>query len=86
MVNNKKILLTHGHLHSEEIRFKKLLERCKQQGIDAVFSGHTHKKREAYIDDVLFLNPGSIARPFDGRPSYSVVEIGDKIINNVMYI
>lgn len=86
LVNNKKILLTHGHLHTGTSKSKKLLERCKQEGINAVFSGHTHTKREEYIDDILFLNPGSITRPFDGRPSYSLVEIGDKIVNTVMYI
>jgi len=86
LVNNKKILLTHGHLHEGASKFGKLLERCKQQGINAVFLGHTHKKREEYIDSILFLNPGSISRPFDGSASYSLVEIGDKIINRVMYI
>ena len=86
LVNNKKILLTHGHLHTGTIGAKKLLERCKEQGIDAVFAGHTHTKREEYIDGVLFLNPGSITRPFDGKPSYSLVEITDKITNTVMYI
>ena len=86
LVNGKKILLTHGHLYSGEMRFKKLLAKCKQQGINAVFSGHTHRKREEYIDDILFLNPGSITRPFDGGASYSLVEIGHKIVNIVMYI
>ena len=84
--NGKKILLTHGHLYEGISGQRRLLEKCKEEGINAVFSGHTHLKREEYIDNILFLNPGSIGRPFDGEPSYSIVEVDDKIKNIVCYI
>lgn len=86
MYNGKKILLTHGHLYEGISGQKRLLAKCKAEGINAVFWGHTHLKKEEYIENILFLNPGSIGRPFDGNPSYSIVEIGDKIKNTVYYI
>lgn len=84
--NNKKILLTHGHLYEGISAKKRLIERCKEEDINLVFSGHTHEKREEYIDNILFLNPGSIGRPRDGSPTYSIVEINDTIKNTICYI
>lgn len=83
---SKKILLTHGHLYEGSVGVRKLIERCKEHDIDAVFMGHTHRKKEIYVEGILFLNPGSISRPFDGEPSYSIVQVGDTIHNQVMYI
>ncbi|MBP5426306.1 MAG: YfcE family phosphodiesterase [Clostridiales bacterium] len=82
----KKILLIHGHTYEGIYGTKRLIEKCKRNGIDAVFMGHTHRKKEVYVEDILFLNPGSIGRPFDGRASYSVIDIDGVIHNNVMYI
>lgn len=86
LCSGKKILLTHGHLYEGILGVQKLVNRCKRDNIDAVFMGHTHRKREVYIEGILFLNPGSIGRPFDGEPSYSIVNIGDTMDNQVMYI
>ena len=46
MYNGKKILLTHGHLYEGISGQKRLLAKCKAEGINAVFWGHTHLKME----------------------------------------
>lgn len=86
LCNGKKILLTHGHLYEGIYGMQKLIARCKKENISAVFMGHTHRKREVYVEDVLLLNPGSIGRPFDGEASYSIVDIGETVTNEIMYI
>ncbi len=44
---------------------------------DIVIHGHTHERREEYRNGVLYLNPGSLSQPRDGRPGYCILDIHD---------
>ncbi len=58
-------------------RFKEL---AKKACADIVASGHSHRFFVKKIGKTLFVNPGSIGRPFDGdvRTSYAILEIKNK--------
>ncbi len=87
-VGTKKILFVHGSPRDidEELtkdmplsHFEDLSRTVKE---DIVLFGHTHEFFVKRTSRVIFINPGSVGRPFDGDPraSYAVLVIkGDDI-------
>lgn len=78
-----QVLITHGspvapneHL-SPETPDERLRELASVADVDVVVCGHSHRPFARQIDDVLFVNPGSVGRPDDGDPraSYAVADI-----------
>lgn len=65
-----KIFVTHGHLYSRMSMIMKALEA----EADLLCYGHSHIKELDYYEDLLVLNPGSIALPRDGSPSCAILE------------
>ena len=66
-----RTLITHSHRY-----YGDLLNIAKARDIQIVLYGHTHIRSYSYSDGVHLFNPGSIARPRDGKlSSYGVVEI-----------
>lgn len=58
-----QVLVAHGHLFSVKSSLLKLAYRGKEQGADVVCFGHSHQLGAEMIDDILFINPGSILMP-----------------------
>lgn len=75
-INGYKIYLTHGHLFGVKYSLEKLKKQAKRLGADIVIYGHTHVPHQEEIEEILFLNPGSITwPPVPGRHSYAVLEV-----------
>lgn len=74
-VGGKKILITHGHMYSVKSTYDLIVNHAKSFKADAVFFGHTHQQEEFYSDNILFLNPGSLALSRDGSRSYAIAEV-----------
>lgn len=67
-----RILFTHGqYMQGEE----DWLREAAREEAKLVLCGHTHIARECYRDGVYLVNPGSIARPRDGRCSYALIDL-----------
>jgi len=60
---NKKILLFHGHRTSNI-----------SDDIDIVIQGHTHLCHLEKKGNIIFMNPGSITCPRNGRYTYGLIE------------
>lgn len=71
-INNKKVLLTHGHLYSNEYLLG--------SNYDIIISGHTHVSEIRIEKGKLFLNPGSISKSRKGENSFMI------IFNNNIYL
>ncbi|MCD8005986.1 MAG: YfcE family phosphodiesterase [Oscillospiraceae bacterium] len=72
----KKIILTHGHLHHVKYGLESLQELAYQNRADVVVYGHTHCRAVDYINGIYYVNPGSLALPKDGLPpSYATIDI-----------
>ena len=56
-IQNKKILLTHGHRYRVKYGYDRLLSRAKEISADIVVFGHTHVPENTYIDNILLFNP-----------------------------
>lgn len=68
-IDNLKIYLEHGH-HLE-----------KYEEDSYVLFGHTHIKKCEVVDNVTYLNPGSVSIPKDKTHSYMIYDDGFKWFN-----
>jgi putative phosphoesterase len=83
-----RILLTHGspaspdeHLSPDtpEARLRELARMAKA---DLIICGHSHQPFARWVDDVLFINTGSVGRPDDGDPraTYAILRLKRKMV------
>jgi predicted phosphodiesterase len=62
------------------------LKMARQAGIDAgdvLAFGHTHRPWHRVVDDITFVNTGSVGRPKDGdwRAGYVILELGARTVD-----
>lgn len=60
MLNDKKILLIHGHRQNVKRGLKGLVLLAKSFDVDLCIYGHTHQMSVDIIDGITFINPGSL--------------------------
>ncbi|MGP7816779.1 metallophosphoesterase family protein [Niallia sp. 01092] len=58
-----KIFVTHGHLYGVKSSITSLSYRAKELGAHIACFGHSHFLGMEMIDDILFINPGSLRLP-----------------------
>lgn len=78
-VNNKNLVLVHGHRQSVYYGNVSLLEEAEFSDAKAVFFGHTHIPFEEKTKNVYLINPGSCSLPRGGNPpsfAISTIEKG----------
>lgn len=75
-----KVFLTHGHLYGVSYTMAKLREEAENCGADVAIFGHTHRPFMEEQNDILLLNPGSVAKPRQTglKKTYAVINIDDK--------
>ena len=61
-MENKKLLLTHGHKYHVKQGLWKLDLRAREKEADIVFYGHTHHRLETDIEGRLYICPGTISQ------------------------
>jgi len=84
-IKGKRLLMTHGSpaFHNEHLKPDTPQERLRALAnlskADVVLCGHSHQAFTRSVNNVLFINPGSVGRPDDGDPraSYAVLEVHD---------
>lgn len=77
-ISGKRIFVTHGHLFNVKSTTMNLYYRAKELEADAVFFGHSHVLGCELLDNVLYVNPGSLLKPRGiNDKSYTVVEFVD---------
>ncbi|MGE7688109.1 metallophosphoesterase [Lysinibacillus sp. NPDC097214] len=72
------IFVTHGHLFNVKTSILSLSYRAKEVNAQIACFGHSHILGAEMIDDVLFLNPGSLLKPRGRKEkSFALVEVED---------
>lgn len=74
-ISGKKIFFTHGHAFGVKSGLDRLKRHAREIGADIVLFGHTHEAETFYEDGIYYMNPGSVAQPRGGEPSYGVIDI-----------
>ncbi|MFC4652602.1 metallophosphoesterase [Lactococcus nasutitermitis] len=76
-VEGKKVLLAHGHLFYVGLGLERYSYFAEEKNADIALFGHIHQPVAQKINDILYLNPGSVAQPrgkYDIK-MYAVIEI-----------
>ena len=68
-IGGVRIFAVHGHVEGVSGGIGPLVQKAKRFGAKVALFGHTHVAFTGYQDGITLLNPGSIARPRDGRAS-----------------
>ncbi len=78
-IMGKRFWLTHGHYYYVSMSPERIVHEGKSRGADVVLFGHTHRPVIYRDDEILAVNPGSIAYPRqEGRiPTYAVMTIDE---------
>lgn len=74
-LEGKRILFTHGHIHSVKSGLTRLKEEAKAEKADLVLYGHTHISKTEYADGIYYVNPGSLSRAAEGSAGYAVIDL-----------
>ncbi|MCL2350902.1 MAG: metallophosphoesterase [Firmicutes bacterium] len=86
-LGGKKILLTHGHRFGVKEGYRAIRQWARQGEADICLFGHTHEPDLFYEGRCMMFNPGSLARPRAGNPSYGVISItGDGIAGRIVEV
>lgn len=73
---NQDIYVTHGNVDNVYAGYDQLLQQCQKYHCHLCFHGHTHVPTIQKIEDVTFINPGSLMmnRGSYGYGTYAIVE------------
>lgn len=72
-IEDKKIMLTHGHLENVKFGLDRLKLKAKLNHADIVIFGHTHERYLMEDEKILFINPGALG---DYQKSYAIYQDG----------
>ena len=69
------LLLLHGHSVAAKLSLGGMTARARAYRADIVLFGHTHDPEQHYRSEeeggpLWLFNPGSLGRPYDGRPHF----------------
>ena len=79
-VKNKNFFVCHGHNHDVKMGINSLYKFAKDNKIDFIVFGHTHIPIYETIDNITFINPGSLTYPRDGSDrSFGILTLDDNI-------
>jgi putative phosphoesterase len=74
-VLNKKIVFAHGHTFNVKAGADEFLTTARNLGAHIALYGHTHTALRNYEDGLYIMNPGSVAVPRGGPPTYGMIDI-----------
>ncbi|CAG9619541.1 metallophosphoesterase family protein [Sutcliffiella rhizosphaerae] len=79
-LSGHKLFVTHGHLHQIKSSLLPLKYAAEEAGANIACFGHSHIAGAEYMDNILFVNPGSISLPrMTTDKSYAIIELKDKM-------
>ncbi|WP_461200169.1 metallophosphoesterase family protein [Anoxybacillus sp. TBDG-1] len=85
-IKGVRFFVTHGHLYNVKMTLMNVYYKAKEVGASIVCFGHSHIAGCEQIDDVLFINPGSIYLPRMRREkTYAMLHIDEKNITVHFY-
>ncbi len=81
-LENVSLLVCHGHTFNVKHSLDALISAARERSAEIALFGHTHLPYEEYIAaggeaerPIWLFNPGSIAKPRTGKPSYGIIDI-----------
>lgn len=75
-VGSVTIYMTHGH-HSD-LSNEGMINEARRNNADIIIHGHTHSRKNIFLDGVHILCPGSLANSRKGKESYAIITFSSK--------
>lgn len=86
IIEGIRIFITHGHRYRVKHHLLDFRKKIEEERADIALYGHTHIPH-VESGKMIIMNPGSISRPKENRPSYGVIHIKENDISaEVIYI
>lgn len=87
-LNDKKIFITHGHNYNVRYGVDNLSYKGQEVEADLILFGHTHIPIIIEDKGRIIMNPGSPTQPrnYDGKKTFGIIEIGEKILGEIVEI
>ena len=81
-IDGLHFFITYGHHYDIDYGIDTLAAHAKKIGADIVCFGHTHRPLVETIDNIVFINPGSVTFPRGGylEPTYCILDTTTKKI------
>lgn len=77
-INGSSFYVTHGHLYNVKMSLMNLRYRAEEVGANVVCFGHSHIAGAELIDNILYINPGSIRLPrLRKEKTYAILEVDE---------
>lgn len=77
-IEQTRIYITHGHLYGVKSSLTRLHEKAQSMNANVVLYGHSHIANAEIMDDILYVNPGSIAYPRGSKnPTYCIITLSE---------
>ena len=76
-IGKYRVWMVHGHSYYVSLNTHKLKQAARNRGVDIVMYGHTHRPDIDVEEDLVVVNPGSLAYPRQEgrRATYVIMEI-----------
>ncbi len=71
------IYLAHGHAQRVKSGLQTLYLSAREQGATLALFGHTHMPCVERFGELTLMNPGSVARPRIGAPTFGLLEFSE---------
>lgn len=85
-ISGRKVYITHGHKYSVKTSLMSITYRARELNANIVCFGHSHVLGAAKIEDIFFINPGSIRLPRERREkTYVILELAKEKIGFSVY-
>ena len=81
IVNSHKIFASHGYKYNVKSGLDDYIEVARKNFADIILYGHTHERLTKIKNSLYIMNPGSLARPRIGGPSYGMINVDDNKID-----
>lgn len=86
-IEGKRIFATHGHNYDVKMGILNVFYKAKEEKIDLVLYGHTHKPSIVLEEGITFLNPGSPSMPRGlNKRTFAIIDIDKKINSKIIEI
>ena len=82
-----RVFCTHGHRYGVYFSTDRLYYAAKEKEADVALFGHTHRPLLENNGGMLIVNPGSVALPRFGEPTYALLTVRDGRANaDIQYV
>lgn len=86
LTSQDRLFVTHGHLYDVKYSLQRLYYKACELEANIVCYGHSHCIGAEMIEDILFINPGSVMLPRNTREkTYAILMLTEQWLEVVFY-